>query len=267
MILYCGYKNYPAKDLSSVNDRNQSTATRTSRSIAIALLSAATLTLFAILILNGEQLRSVDLYVSDLLVTLRSRPLDYLMLTVTLAADRKVLLITDTAIVLLLLSGGFRREAAISALVFVSCSLSVKAIKWLVQRERPVAYLYDGVSAFSFPSGHSANVAATAIVLLWLTKSAASDRYRTTVVVGLITVVGLVGLSRIYLLAHWPSDVAAGFLLAVFVASVCGSLHSGVVSPDGPRHCWLSLSIWFAVTGAYVVWQIGDQLHRYRLIN
>ena len=55
---------------------------------------------------------------------------------------------------------------------------------------------------------------AVAVALIYLLPS----RWRLRVGAGLILLAALVGLSRLYLQVHWPSDVVAGWLLGAGVA-------------------------------------------------
>ena len=86
-------------------------------------------------------------------------------------------------------------------------------LKALFQRERPSLWHPSVVeTSFSFPSGHamaSAALAACVIVILWRT------RYRWVAVVTGAIVVGLIGLSRLYLGVHYPSDVLAGWCASI----------------------------------------------------
>ncbi len=98
-------------------------------------------------------------------------------------------------------------------------------IKTLFDRPRPD--LWEQLvteTSFSFPSGHSsasAALAASIVLLLWNT------RWRTVATVAGILYVLIVGVSRMYLGVHFPTDVMGGWLLGItWVALVAGSLYA-----------------------------------------
>ena len=101
-------------------------------------------------------------------------------------------------------------------------ALSVRVVKPLVSRPRPCqvdpihvpAPLGCGAGK-SFPSAHAANSAAAATVFAW-----AVPRLST---LG-IAVVLLVGISRVYLGVHWPTDVMAGWLIGAAVGAALVAL-------------------------------------------
>lgn len=87
-------------------------------------------------------------------------------------------------------------------------------LKEIFQRSRPVL---DGVlpvlDSYSFPSGHTA--AATllyGLLAAWLVCRARSWRWRVVIAVLAVALVVLVGLSRVYLGEHYPSDVLAAMV-------------------------------------------------------
>src|SRR5215510_15424411 len=88
-------------------------------------------------------------------------------------------------------------------------------IKDLVARPRPDILMHSVyVSSFSFPSGHAMMSAVTYLTLGALTAREFKRPLLKAYVMALAVIVTLlVGLSRVYLGVHWPSDVLAGWSL------------------------------------------------------
>jgi undecaprenyl-diphosphatase len=92
-------------------------------------------------------------------------------------------------------------------------SLAVTLVKALIARSRPdlVGRLMEEAS-HSFPSGHAANSAIVYLTLATLLfPLVRSWRMRGFVLATAMLLVGAIGVSRIYLGVHWPSDVLAGW--------------------------------------------------------
>ncbi|QMV45114.1 phosphatase PAP2 family protein [Cohnella cholangitidis] len=108
---------------------------------------------------------------------------------------------------------GHRMELLFFISALAGSSLLNHLLKDFFQRERPNIHRLVEETGYSFPSGHS--MAAFAlygafVYLLW--KRVKSGRGRALLVaLGAILVVGI-GISRIYLGVHYPSDVAGGYL-------------------------------------------------------
>lgn len=107
------------------------------------------------------------------------------------------------------------RHALVLATTVILGTLSSNMTKALFDRPRPdlvphEVFVYSG----SFPSGHSTMAAATYLTLAMLVSSLEPRRRTKALVYGLACAVLVgVGLSRVYLGVHWPSDVLAGWCL------------------------------------------------------
>jgi undecaprenyl-diphosphatase len=108
-----------------------------------------------------------------------------------------------------------RAEAAWLGFSIVGASVLDTAFKLSLNRPRPelVPHLAK-VSNASFPSGHamiSAAIYFTVAAMLAETQSRTAVRAYLMALAGVLVV--LIGVSRIYLGVHWPSDVMAGWCL------------------------------------------------------
>jgi membrane-associated phospholipid phosphatase len=107
------------------------------------------------------------------------------------------------------------RAFATWVITWAAAELILTAAKAFFHRGRPPLPLVD-VVGFSFPSGHAVAGAATAVALvLVLLPSGPARRRWEFVAIGFAFVMAL---SRVYLNAHWFSDVVAGVLLGAGVA-------------------------------------------------
>ena len=103
-------------------------------------------------------------------------------------------------------------------------------VKVLVGRARPVVRnAIEHVPGYSFPSGHATNTTVAAIALLVLLWPLLARRGRVVATVLAVALALLIGVDRVMLGAHYPSDVLGGYLLggAVAVGSALGYLGRG----------------------------------------
>lgn len=110
------------------------------------------------------------------------------------------------------------RRCGVSVIVAVILAYIVVdvALKPLVCRERPFDVsdfdlLIAAPDTWSFPSGHTASAFAGATAIL--------IHNRRWGVVAMVYAV-LVGVSRLYLCVHWPTDVIAGAIIGIAVAVI-----------------------------------------------
>ncbi|HJF54104.1 MAG TPA: phosphatase PAP2 family protein [Limosilactobacillus coleohominis] len=95
-----------------------------------------------------------------------------------------------------------------------------RVIKLLIQRPRPTTNLLMHYSSYSFPSGHSSAAALVLGCLILLTWRVVRRNWiKVTITTILVMLVLAIGFSRVYVGAHYPSDVLAGWCLGTSVVT------------------------------------------------
>src|SRR5262249_35671293 len=120
----------------------------------------------------------------------------------------------------LLLRFRLKIETACLLISLGSIWLLTNAIKFIVARARPtpdVVHVYEYPTNCSFPSGHVTSYMALYGFLFYLVYTLMRPTpLRSALLIVLGALIGLVGLSRVYLGAHWASDVFGGYCLGFF---------------------------------------------------
>lgn len=97
-----------------------------------------------------------------------------------------------------------------------------EALKFLFHRQRPGLHRLAKVSGFSFPSGHammSLVFYGLLIYLIWV--YVPRKAFKLVLTFFLAVLILSIGISRIYLGVHYPSDVIAGFAAGCFWLAAC----------------------------------------------
>ena len=126
-----------------------------------------------------------------------------------------LLTLLTLAVLAFLILRGQRASALFLAIAIVGGQVLSHLMKFSFARPRPelVPHIVE-VSSASFPSGHSMMSAVTYLTLaVMLARTERRIRIRVFYIVVAAILTMLVGLSRVYLGVHWPSDVLGGWSL------------------------------------------------------
>jgi undecaprenyl-diphosphatase len=105
---------------------------------------------------------------------------------------------------------GRRRAALAAALVIALGRLLVEIQKYAIARLRPADEVHlVPVSTPSFPSGHAAN--STIVCLTFAILFFANTRWKRPAIAVALLLAFCIGLSRVMLGVHWPTDVIGGW--------------------------------------------------------
>lgn len=148
-------------------------------------------------------------------------------LWVTSTGTSAVVVVLLVLVALAVTPGSWVRRAAMAVLLPAVLMAGVGVRLWfsdLVVRPRPLVADWAGyASGYAYPSGHTTASAMAAGLLLWLLLRTTPPLARVVGVMVIIWAVA-VGVTRIYLGVHWPTDVVAGWLFAATWVTVFAGL-------------------------------------------
>lgn len=179
----------------------------------LSVLALAGLLLIAQLI-HWERIMGFDSWVISVVTGFHSELVTQVMVLFTTLGDAAtVAAISLMALFLLYNLGSSRMELALFLAVVISSGVFNLLLKNVFQRMRPEFNPLVHADGFSYPSGHSMSAFALYGVLgfmVWL--KVENIFWRSAMLLVCISMVLLIGTSRIYLGVHYPSDVIGGFL-------------------------------------------------------
>lgn len=175
-------------------------------------------------VLTQDALVRADHAISTLLENLRNPWTDPFMITVTGLGDSIVSGALATALVLWLLLVKRWRLALAVTTALVLTALAIPLMKLLIHVPRPTQ-MYSGFDAYSFPSGHTTMAAAVYGFVAWILAGGVSLRWRPFIYTLAFFWILLMATSRVYLGAHWPSDVLAGLCLGLLAPTTLAALY------------------------------------------
>jgi undecaprenyl-diphosphatase len=181
-------------------------------SLLTVLLVGAAWLFFGVLedVVSGDPLVLADSAIYRALQDLRSAPGDAVMIAITELGDTTVVIMVTVTIFVWLAWKRAWQTAIFWLVAIAGASALNTAIKVALHRARPGELLYSGWSAFSFPSGHSTINMVLYGFLAFLIARDGRPAWRLAIALGAATLIFLIAFSRLYLGAHWLSDVLGG---------------------------------------------------------
>jgi undecaprenyl-diphosphatase len=183
------------------------------------LAAAAALVLFTWLgreVLEGEVL-ALDEGIRALLHDLASPGLTALMRAASLYGGPGILVPVGLLTAVAFLVKGWRRGALLAVVTLAGAGLLNWLLKFSFARVRPAAFFdYPLPGSPSFPSGHALYAASVfGGLAVLLTARIESRAAQVGIWVVSLSLILLVGSSRVYLGVHYPSDVLAGYAIGL----------------------------------------------------
>lgn len=178
------------------------------------------------ILISGEEILQFDQRVISFIQGLESPILTSIMKFFTFIGSFPMVIVLFIVVSYFLYRAlNYRTELFLFGTVIIGASILNQILKQLFQRARPDFYRLIGIGGYSFPSGHAMSAFATYGILTFLLWRHIPNRLGRTVLVIISSVfILMIGISRIYLGVHYPSDIIGGYFA------------SGL---------WLTIAIWF----------------------
>ncbi len=181
-------------------------------------------------LVGKDPLTTIDVRLHNSVPLFRSTGMTWLMLAMTESASPPVLWLICVGIALIALSRGHRRLAATVVLGIAGSGIVSTTLKAAFGFARPRDTLIAAHEA-SFPSGHMLSGAVVyGLLASFVLRSDIAAWKRATVTTLLLLFIACIGVSRLYLGVHWPSDILGSLALAL----VCLALLLFFLDYDRP---------------------------------
>jgi undecaprenyl-diphosphatase len=196
------------------------------RDLIVAALAALVFTYLAFTVLT-DGVPAFDVQVRDAVHSAATPFLTLLFKSITRLGSGWFLWACGAPVVFGLARQNRDREAALFVVAFIGANIMEQAMKLVFQRVRPEPYFdYPLPDSFSFPSGHACISFAFYLTLAEiLVPPAWPFARRAAGWIAAVSMTLLIGLSRVYLGVHYPTDVVAGYAGAVAWTAIVRAAH------------------------------------------
>ena len=160
-----------------------------------------------------------DSLVYDLVSSFRSDGMTSVMKIFTSFCDVKIIVFLS---IISLLSLIWKRKESLYIVGTLGVAVTINLIfKNIFLRERPLNLRLIEETGFSYPSGHAmASMAFYGAILIIVNNLMIDKKYKYIISSILITIIFLVGISRVYLGVHYPSDIVGGWLISFVLLNI-----------------------------------------------
>lgn len=187
--------------------------------LSLAILLLLSLIAFLLILLNvltAGPLTLANEPIFHLLQSIRNLRGDRFFITMTTLGDPIVMEITAVLVSVGLAIRKQWRAAFHLIALLATTGAAIVFFKWLIYSPRPMGFLIIDASS-SFPSGHTALATTVISFIAFLTAQPIQRSYRWIPYTLASALIFLIGFSRLYLGAHWLTDVLSSLFLGLAI--------------------------------------------------
>jgi undecaprenyl-diphosphatase len=173
--------------------------------------------------LTTDVLASYDQQITDYVISYRSPILTNYLIFVTHVGDvyGYLVVLVSSVLISLLVFKRWKYVAQIT-IVLALASISNLILKRFIDRARPGIEHMVSVETLSYPSGHAMSAMAFYGFVIYLFYRFKMNKFLKVGIIMLLAIlIFSIGISRIYLGVHFPSDIAGGFIAGFIWVVFC----------------------------------------------
>jgi undecaprenyl-diphosphatase len=183
-----------------------------------SIISVYLFSLIAQNIHRGQVFGILDTRIFTLHPIIHTPLLDTIMITITSVGGGVFLTFISILLFLYIYFKRSKQNAIVLGTILISGYLALEILKNFFHRMRPVGII--DVPGYSFPSGHATMSMIYFVLITYFWFRHVKNIYHKNILIGIaFTLSIMIGLSRVYLVVHYTSDVLAGFLFGIFYAT------------------------------------------------
>ena len=173
--------------------------------------------IFILFLVLSDSISTFDTIIYNKVYSLRNPFFDFLFVNITRLANT-----IPVIIILIILFALLNREDRdiLGSSFFITVVVN-QVLKFIIRRIRPDHIRLVEQNGYSFPSGHAmVSLCIFGVCIYFISYKVKNEYLKLLYITLLSLLILLIGVSRIYVGVHYPSDVLAGYLLTMVVLIV-----------------------------------------------
>lgn len=189
--------------------------------LIVGCIAALCLAWLAAKVTHGET-ASFDANVRNSIHSISSPVVTQLLSAITFLGSQAVVIVASGCLAILMLWNRRRDRAMLVVATMAGAEVLLSILKNHFQRQRPDPFFDERLPpSYSFPSGH----ALLSFCCYGLLAALGSAHMRWLIRICAAALILAIGVSRIYLGVHYPTDVIAGYLAAIAWTAVVAAIY------------------------------------------
>ncbi len=161
-----------------------------------------------------NQIKIIDDVIYNIIFSIRNDYIDIFFKLITKLGNTSTVIIIGILLLMIL-----PKKEKLPILISIPTTAGINfIIKHIIKRTRPNHIRLIRQGGYSYPSGHTMiSIAVYGILLYYVQKNIQNKRIKIFLSILLCIIIISIGISRIYVGVHYPSDIIGGYTLSIII--------------------------------------------------